>query len=102
MLTVLRGAERAFWLRALAWGGAIAVAIGIPAVLLPNPVFTRMIETSFWQYPVWALIAVIGGLTMAARKLPGRECSVEGKTVAGGGLAYLAVACRFATRSWSG
>lgn len=93
MLAVLRGADRAFWRRALVWGGAIALVIGIPTVLLPNPFFTRMIATSFWQYPVWGLIIATGGLTMAARKLPGRTCSVEGKTVVGGGLAYLAVAC---------
>lgn len=30
---------------------------------------------------------------MAARKLPGQACWVEGRTVAGSGLAYLAVAC---------
>ncbi len=93
MLAVLRGADRAFWLRALAWTSAIALVTGIPTVLIPNSFFSRTIPTSSWQYLIWGLIAIVGGLTMAARKLPGQSCSVEGKTVAGSGLGYLAVAC---------
>jgi hypothetical protein len=93
MVAVLRGADRAFWPRALAWGSAIGLVIGIPTVLVPNSFFSRTIPTSPWQYAVWALIAAVGGLTMAARKLPGQYCTVEGRTAAGSGLAYLAVAC---------
>lgn len=92
-LAVLQGAGRVFWLRALAWSSAIALATGIPTVLIPNSLFSRTIPTSPWQYVVWAAIALVGGLTMAARKLPGEACSVERRTVAGSGLAYLAVAC---------
>lgn len=93
MLAVLRQADRAFWLRSLAWATAIALATGIPTVLIPNSFFSRTIPTSSWQYLIWGLVAGVGGLTMAARKLPGQFCSVEGRTVVGGGLGYLAVAC---------
>lgn len=93
MLAVLRQADRAFWIRALAWSSAIALVTGLPTVLIPNSLFSRTIPTSPWQYIIWGLVAMAGGLTLAARKLPGQSCSVEGKAVAGSGLAYLAVAC---------
>jgi hypothetical protein len=71
----------------------IGVAIGVPTVLIENSFFKRMTPTSGWQYVAWVVVALLTGLVMAARHLPRSNCRVEGKALAGGGLAHLAVGC---------
>jgi hypothetical protein len=91
--TVLRDAGGAFWLRAAAYSAVAVLALGIPTVLIPNSLFTRMIEPTWWSYGLWLLTAVLAGLVLAARRLAVGACPIEGRTAAGGGLAFLAVAC---------
>ena len=83
---------------AVAAGGAVLLllVLGIPAVLIPNGLFTREIEPTWWSYPVWAATAVLGGVLMATYAGPGGAgaCAVPRRQGLGGGLlAWFAIAC---------
>jgi hypothetical protein len=92
-MIVLGDAGSGFWLRAAAYSTAALLVLGVPTVLIPNQVFSRMIDAPWWSYGLWAVAAILTGLVLAARTLPGAACPVQGRTAAGGGLAFLAVAC---------
>ena len=53
------------------WGAAIvgalvtALAVGIPTDVIPNPVFGRPVDVTWWSYPVLVLTAVLAGLLIA-------------------------------------
>jgi hypothetical protein len=93
MVDALRRAGARFWLGAAAWTIVIGLATGVPTVLIDNPFFRRMTPASRWQYVSWAIAAAAGGLVLAARNLSGVNCKTERRTVAGNGLAFLAVGC---------
>lgn len=93
MVTALRQAGPGFWLRASVWAVIAALATGVPTVLIANSFFRRMTPTSEWQYVAWVAAALLAGMVLATRRLPGADCRVEGRTLAGGGLAFLAVGC---------
>lgn len=45
---------------------AVALAIGIPTDVIPNPVFGRpLVGVTWWAYPQLAITAVLGGLLLA-------------------------------------
>ena len=49
-------------------GGAgvlIALAIGVPTDVIPNPVFGRPVPVTWWSYPTLVITAVLGGLLAA-------------------------------------
>ena len=93
-LVMLTRSGPSFWARAFVWGLAFAALVGVPTSLIENPLFTRMTAPTWWNYVVAALVAVMGGLCMAIRTHPAaRECRVERRAAAGGGLAYVAVGC---------
>lgn len=84
------------------WGAAgvgtaaSLVLLGIPAVLIPNGLFSREIEPTWWSYPVWAATALLFGLLLAtyARPAPERRQDSAGPRGLGGGiLAWLAIGC---------
>lgn len=93
-LAPLRAASARFWLEAAGWSLVAAAAIAVPTVLVANRFFSRMTPTRWWDYVFLAISAPLMGLVLAAKRLPGAsECRTEGKTLAGGGLTYLAVGC---------
>ena len=53
------------------WGaamlGALATALvmGLPTDVIPNPIFGRAVDVTWWSYPVLVVTAVIGGLLLA-------------------------------------
>jgi len=51
------------WLAAIATAAVLAILIGIPTGVVANPLYHRMTPTTWWDYPVWALSAVLVGLT---------------------------------------
>lgn len=53
------------WATAAGAGALVALAIGLPTDVIPNPVFGRPIEVTWWSYPALALTAVLGGLLAA-------------------------------------
>jgi len=53
------------WATALFGGVLVALAIGIPSDVIPNPVFGRPVDVTWWSYPVLIVTAVLGGLLAA-------------------------------------
>ena len=85
------------WAAAAAGAVAVALAIGLPTEIIPNPWFHRMIEVEWWNAPVLVATAVLSGLLLATyvgdgRTKPGRDASSTRGGV-GGLLAFFAVGC---------
>lgn len=81
---------------ALAAGVAIALAVGVPTGVVPSSLYTRMTPVLWWNYVVWAVTAVLGGLLVATYvRSPGERAGRSGAGPASGGglLAALAVGC---------
>ena len=88
---------RRWWVAAVATAATLLV-IGLPTDVVPNPVFGRSIEVTWWSYPALVVAAVLGGLLAATYVRTGNPAaeSVDspGKLGGVGGfLAYLAVGC---------
>jgi hypothetical protein len=95
------------WVTAVVAGLVITLAVGIPTDVIPNPVFGRPVDVTWWSYPVLALTAVLGGLLVATyvRADPGAadgvsdragddELDPPGKMGGLGGLlSFFAVGC---------
>jgi hypothetical protein len=73
-----------------------ALAIGIPTGIIQTSFYHRMTPVLWWNYPVWALSAVLTGALVAtyvrdpALEVPATQ---GGKTLAGGALSLFAVGC---------
>lgn len=95
------------------WGGAavaalvVAVAVGAPTDVIPNPVFGRSEGITWWSYPILAVTAVLGGLLIATYiREPDSEIAAAGDAArdveldrpgrfggVGGLLSFFAVGC---------
>jgi len=53
------------WGTAFVAGLLVTLAVGIPSDVIPNPVFGRPVEVTWWSYPVLVATAVLGGLLAA-------------------------------------
>jgi hypothetical protein len=91
------------WTTALVASLVVTLAIGVPSDVIPNPVFGRPVDVTWWSYPVLVATAVLGGL-LAATYLsnPGDAADVTtddeldrpGKVGGlGGVLSFFAVGC---------
>lgn len=77
-------------------GAVLALAIGVPTGVIPTSLYTRMTPVLWWNYPVWAATAVLGGLLVATYiRRPGEVTARSGLGSASGGglLAAFAVGC---------
>lgn len=103
------------WLAAALTAAVAFLALGVPTAVVPNPVFGRGIEPTWWSLPVLAVTAVLVGLVLAtyvrepepagvaaggsgsdaARLLPLDEVPPEGarRLGVGGLLSFLAIGC---------
>lgn len=84
------------WLWAAAGSSAVAAVTGVVTDLVPNPVFTRMLEAPWWSYPVWVASAVLSGLlvaTYAADRSPAEHRRSDRRSLLGSVLSFLAVGC---------
>ncbi len=61
----LRGWSARRWLSAGAAALATLLLLGLPADLVPNPVFGRQIEAPTWALPVLVITSVLSGLLLA-------------------------------------
>lgn len=43
----------------------VALLVGLPTDVIPNPVFGRSIAVTWWSYPVLVVTAVLGGMLVA-------------------------------------
>ncbi|GGC08007.1 hypothetical protein [Cellulomonas carbonis] len=75
------------WVAAGLFTVAFALLIGIPTVLIPNPVFGREIPVVAWNYPAWIATSVLAGMLAATyvrpRRLAGAPGAVDGGALAG-------------------
>ena len=92
---------RRYWMAALAVGATAAVVVGVPTVLIPNPLFARPVPPRPIDYAVWLASAALVGLLVAtyvpgAARVPSPapEASPAGaRLTAGGVLSFFAVGC---------
>lgn len=57
--------SRRRWWSAAASAVLIALVIGLPTDVIPNPVFGRPVPVTWWSYPTLVTTAVLGGLLAA-------------------------------------
>lgn len=92
------------WFAAAATALAVAVVVGAPTDLVPNPVFGRSEDVTWWSYPVLVVTAVLAGLLVATYVRDPAEAGIEtgieteldrpGRTGSVGGvLSFFAVGC---------
>ncbi len=86
---------------AVGTGILVALAIGLPTDVIPNPVFGRPVSVTWWSYPTLLVTAMLGGL-LAATYVGGRSGApssldeVDAPTRRGGIaglLSFFAVGC---------
>ena len=91
-------------LAAAGFGVAFALLIGIPTVLIPNPVFGRQVPVLLWNYPVWIASSILAGMLAAtyvraargiaeARAIDDTGDAPSRLGMVGGVLAWFAVGC---------
>ena len=83
------------WVAAALAAIATTLIIGIPTVLIPNPVFGRSVPVQWWSYPVPGVTAVLSGLIFATYVRTGAEPTRRQTrlSVGGGMLSMFAVGC---------
>lgn len=84
------------WGVAAIGSAAALVLLGLPTVLIPNGIFTREIEPTWWSYPVWIATAVLSGLLLATYARASPEPTTDpgrGRVFGGGLLAWFAIGC---------
>jgi hypothetical protein len=91
-------------LAAVGFSVTFALLIGIPTVLIPNPVFGRQVPVHDWNYPVWIASSVLAGMlaatyvrgTRGVAETPATDDTGDAPSrfgMAGGVLAWFAVGC---------
>lgn len=53
------------WLAAVVSAVLSGLLIGSPTGIVRTPFYTRMTPVLWWNYPVWLVTAVLGGLILA-------------------------------------
>jgi len=88
------------WGTAAAAAVVAALAIGLPTDVIPNPVFGRPVDITWWSYPVLVITAVLSGLLVATYVRdpdmgpPTDELDSAGRAGGIGGLlTFFAVGC---------
>ena len=77
-LGVLATWDRRRWAVAALAATLTALAIGLPTDVIPNPVFGRPVDVTWWSYPVLVLTAVLAGLLVATYVA---DTSARGRTL---------------------
>ena len=65
MLTELQSWSPRRWGTAAVAAVVVALLVGLPTDVIPNPVFGRPVPVTWWSYPVLLLTAVLGGILAA-------------------------------------
>lgn len=100
MLGVLRDWSVRRWRFAALASVGVALVVGLPTDVIPNPVFGRPVPVTWWSYPVLLVTAVLGGLLAATyvrepdAAEPVDDLDTPGRTGGVGGLlSFFAVGC---------
>ncbi len=81
------------WLTALVGAVAVAFAIGLPSDVVPNPLFGRPVDVTWWSYPSLAITSLLGGLLLATYVAQPKPVTHERRGIAGGLLGFFAIGC---------
>ncbi len=89
------------WRVAVLGGIVTAILVALPTAVIPNPVFGRAVEVTWWSYPVVVLTGILGGLLLAtyvkepglAEEHPAEEAKASKLGLAGGFIAFFAIGC---------
>ncbi len=97
------------WTKRQRWAAVIgavvvAIGIGIPTDVIPNPIFGRPVPVTWWSYPVLVVTAVLAGMLIATYVRVGSaetessstEIEIDGPSrqgSIGGLLSFFAVGC---------
>lgn len=92
-MAVLRGWDLRQWAVAVAAAAVAAVLIGVPTGIISTALYHRMTPVLWWNYPVWAVTALLEGFLLATYVQAGTGKATTGKATAGGVLSFLAVGC---------
>lgn len=106
MVDALRMWSARRWRVAVLGGIATAILVALPTAVIPNPVFGRAVEVTWWSYPIVVLTGFLGGLLLATYvKEPGQggladppgqpddEAKASKLGIAGAFIAFFAVGC---------
>jgi hypothetical protein len=77
------------WIVAAAAGVAAALLMGVPTGVVPTSFYTRMTAVTWWNYPVWALSAVLVGLIAGTYVRQGEDAAAPDRTRRTAGAALL-------------
>ena len=85
------------WMAAVLAGVAAALAMGVPTGIVHTSLYTRMTAVTWWDYPVWALSAILFGLTSATyvrvRDAPPTGTEQSRRTLGATLLSTVAIGC---------
>ncbi|MGA0395571.1 MAG: hypothetical protein ACO3O3_00260 [Ilumatobacteraceae bacterium] len=81
------------WLTAVVGAVAVALAVGLPTDVIPNPLFGRPVDVTWWSYPSLAITSVLGGLLLATYVAQPQPVTHERRGIAGGLLGFFAIGC---------
>lgn len=65
------------WTTAIGAALIVTLAVGLPSDVIPNPVFGRPVDVTWWSYPVLVVTAVLGGLLVATYVRVGGDEATE-------------------------
>lgn len=93
LVTIRRFTGRQWWIAAVA-AVVVALLVGLPTDVIPNPVFGRPVPVTWWSYPVLVVTAVLAGLLAATYVRTDDELDRPARTGGIGGLlSFFAVGC---------
>ncbi|PZS03623.1 MAG: hypothetical protein DLM56_08580 [Pseudonocardiales bacterium] len=83
------------WIASVLAAAIVALFVGVPTGIIRTPFYTRMTPVLWWNYPVWAITAVLGGLIFATyvRSAAAPTKRQTNGSIGGSILSLLAVGC---------
>jgi hypothetical protein len=81
------------WLTAVVGAVVVAFAVGLPTDVIPNPLFGRPVDVTWWSYPSLAITSLLGGLLLATYVAQPQPVTHELRGIAGGLLGFFAIGC---------
>ncbi len=94
MLGAVRRYTPRQWRVAAVAAVVVALLVGLPTDVIPNPVFGRPVPVTWWSYPVLVVTALLGGLLAATYVRTDDELDRPARTGGIGGLlSFFAVGC---------
>ena len=89
----MRNWRRRQWLTAVVGAVVVALVVGLPTDVIPNPLFGRPVDVTWWSYPSLAITSLLGGLLLATYVAQPQPITHERRGIAGGLLGFFAIGC---------